>query len=84
MYSNLTLLQKRDRVTLPLLKSLDQLLTSGFLDPVMEDADSPFPSELLARVKAEVSRCGDPSKLMAACDVLCALLQSADQKCVTR
>ncbi len=66
------------------MKTLDQLLTSGFLDPVLEDPDSSFPSELLAQVKAEVSKCGDPTKLMAACDVLCTLLQCTDRKTVDR
>ena len=43
--------QKRERVTVPLLKFLDQLLTSGFLDPLLEDDSSTFPSELLSLVK---------------------------------
>ena len=30
---------------------LDQLLTSGFLDPLLEDDSSTFPSELLSLVK---------------------------------
>ena len=39
--------QKRERVTVPLLKFLDQLLTSGFLDPLLEDGSSTFLLHLL-------------------------------------
>ncbi len=77
-------LQRKDRVTIPLMKSLDQLLTSGFLDPVLEDPSSSFPMDLLAQVKAEITRCGDPNKLMCSCDVLCALLQCGDERCVKK
>ncbi len=76
--------QKNDRVTIPLMKSVDQLLTSGFLDPVVEDAGSTFCMDLLTCVKAEISKCGDPNKLIVSCDVLCGLLQSADEKCAKK
>jgi len=76
--------EKRDRVTVPLLKMLDQLLTSGFLDPVLEDDQATFPMALLTQVKGEVNKCADPNKLMSAADVLCALLQAADQQAVKK
>lgn len=42
--------QKNDRVTSPLLKFLDQLLTSGYLDEILEDEEAAFPMDLLALV----------------------------------
>lgn len=76
--------QKVDRVTMPLFKFLDQLLTSGCLDPVMDAPASSFPSQLFALCKAEISRSGDPNKLMSAGDVFCQLLQAADTATVHR
>ena len=35
-------------------------------------------------MKAEVSKLGEPNKLMLSCDVLCALLPSADRNCVRK
>jgi hypothetical protein len=79
---------KVDRVTLPLFKFLDQLLTSGCLESVLEDPASPFPAELFALCKAEISKTGDPNKLMWSGDVFCQLLQAADratvQRCITQ
>ncbi len=76
--------QKVDRVTTPLFKFLDQLLTSGHLDDVLEDTESSFSVDLLALVKAEVNKLGEPNKLMLSCDVLCALLAAADKTCVKK
>jgi len=76
--------QKVDRVTMPLFKFLDQLLTSGCLDPVVDAPASSFPSQLFALCKAEISRSGDPNKLMSAGDVFCQLLQAADTATVHR
>ena len=42
--------QKNDRVTSPLLKFLDQLLTSGHLDKILEDEKAAFPMDLLTLV----------------------------------
>ena len=42
--------QKNDRVTSPLLKFLDQLLTSGHLDEILEDEKAAFPMDLLTLV----------------------------------
>ena len=35
-------------------------------------------------MKQEVSKLGEPNKLMLSCDVLCALLPSADRNCVRK
>ena len=42
--------QKNDRVTSPLLKFLDQLLTSGHLDEILDDEKAAFPMDLLTLV----------------------------------
>jgi hypothetical protein len=73
--------QKNDRVTTPLFKFLDQLLTSGHLDEILEDESSSFSIELLTLVKSEVNKLGEPNKLMLSCDVFCALLATADKAC---
>jgi hypothetical protein len=70
--------QKNDRITYPLFKFLDQLLTASCMETVLKDASSAYPLALFTLCKAEVVRCGDPNKLMASSDVFCQLLQSGD------
>ncbi|KAJ8318891.1 hypothetical protein KUTeg_003982 [Tegillarca granosa] len=65
--------QKVDRVSLPLLKMLDMLFSRGCFDVL--DSNHPFPVEVLEAVKKEITRTGDPHKLLAAADVYCGLLQ---------
>ena len=67
--------QKVDRVSVPLLKFFDLVITSGFLEPIFEDAGSTFPMDLLGLCKIEISKSGDPNKLMASADIFCQLLQ---------
>ncbi len=77
--------QKVDRVTLPLIKCLDQLLSSGWLQPILA---GDFAFEIFNLVKAEITKCGEPNKLMASVDVFCGLLQSenatAKSKCLVQ
>lgn len=77
-----------DRVVVPMFKFLDRVLTSGHLDPVLEDPKSEFALKLFNLVKKEVLGCGEPNKLMYSADVFCALLQSTDpvarQKCLVQ
>ena len=67
--------QKIDRVSLPLLKFFDMVITSGFLEPLFENPESPFPMDLLTLCKNEINKCGDPNKLLASADIFCQLLQ---------
>ena len=86
--------KRNDRITVPLFKFVERLLTSGHLDSILSDGSSKFPFELFTLTKREVcggaglSPCNDPNKLMSAADVLCALLQSeeamAKQKCLVQ
>ena len=71
--------QKVDRVSLPLLKFFDMVITSGFLEPLFENPESPFPMDLLTLCKNEISKCGDPNKLLASADIFCQLLQVSNR-----
>lgn len=67
--------QKVDRITLPLLKTIGDLLSSSaVLDSVLEQDDS-YISRLLALMKKECQRCSDYHKLAAVIAVLCELLR---------
>nr|XP_022315849.1 tubulin-specific chaperone D-like [Crassostrea virginica] len=67
--------QREDRVSFPMLKMLDQLLSKGCFDVFANDDQHPFPPSVMELVRAEVLRCGDPHKLIASVDVYCDLLQ---------
>ena len=83
-----------DRITVPLFKFAERLLTSGHLDVILSDDTSKFAFEFFSLTKREVcggagaAPCNDPNKLMSAADVLCALLQAeeqtAKQKCLVQ
>ena len=80
--------QKVDRVTVPLFKFLEQLLLSGCLDKIVDDAENPFSFQLFNLCKNEISKCGDPNKIMTSGDVFCQLLQAGDnitvKKCLVQ
>lgn len=75
---------KVDRVTIPALKFLDQLFSTSHFESILEDETHKFSFELLTLVKNEISKSGDPQKLMLSCDVICALLQSHDELTVKK
>eukprot|EP00117_Sycon_ciliatum_P048340 scpid20183/ scgid34426/ Tubulin-specific chaperone D; Beta-tubulin cofactor D; SSD-1; Tubulin-folding cofactor D len=66
--------QKVDRVTVPLLKALDVLLSSGCFEQLTSRKDAKFPTDLLALCKAETARSGDAKKLIDSVPVFCGLL----------
>ena len=80
--------QKVDRVTVPLFKFLEQLLTSSCLENILEDSDHQFSYQLFSLCKTEISKCGDPNKIMSSADVFCQLLQASDvttvKKCLVQ
>eukprot|EP00088_Acartia_fossae_P032718 TRINITY_DN33473_c0_g2_i1.p1 TRINITY_DN33473_c0_g2~~TRINITY_DN33473_c0_g2_i1.p1 ORF type:complete len:502 (-),score=89.06 TRINITY_DN33473_c0_g2_i1:224-1729(-) len=76
--------QKNDRVTVPMLKFLDQVFTSSSLLSVLQDTNSTFPLDLLNICKQEITKCGDPNKLMASAEVFCQLLQAEDPQCLRK
>lgn len=77
--------QKVDRITLPLLKSLDQMFTSGWLQNIL---NTEFAFEIFTLVKTEITKCGEPNKLVSSIDVFCNLLQAEHvttvQKCLVQ
>jgi len=76
--------EKNDRVTIPFLKFLDQVLTTSCLSLLMESSDSEFPLALFSLCKSEITKCGEPNKLMASSEVFCQLLQAANPECIRR
>uniref|UniRef100_H2YAQ7 Tubulin-specific chaperone D n=1 Tax=Ciona savignyi TaxID=51511 RepID=H2YAQ7_CIOSA len=74
---------KQDRVIVPLLKSLNQLLVQDGLDILYKGdhcklADDSFQREIFSLVKTEISKSRDPQKLMIGIQVYCGLLQFDD------
>ncbi|XP_066442749.1 tubulin-specific chaperone D [Eleutherodactylus coqui] len=67
--------QRNDRVSIPLLKMLDQLLANGCFELFAQEEDNPFPSELLALCKEEIKRSKDIQKLRSSTAVFCGLIQ---------
>jgi len=76
--------QKVDRVTVPLFKFLDQLLTSSSLESLLDDKSNQFSFQLFSLCKAEITKSGDPNKIMSSADVFCQLLQAADNNTVKK
>ena len=76
--------QKVDRVTIPLFKFLDQLLTSSSLESLLEEEANQFSFQLFSLCKTEIIKSGDPNKIMSSGDVFCQLLQSTDTNTVKK
>ncbi|XP_019517416.1 PREDICTED: tubulin-specific chaperone D isoform X1 [Hipposideros armiger] len=64
-----------DRVSVPLLRTLDQMLANGCFDAFTTDADHPFCEKLLALCKEEIKRSKDVQKLRSSVAVFCGLVQ---------
>ena len=75
---------KNERITIPMFKFLDQILSCGYLDEATEDPESILPRRLLDEIKVEITKCGDPAKLILSTDVVCALLAAGDPSCVKK
>ena len=73
--------QKNDRVTLPLLKCLDQILTSGWLQPILSQD---FSYQVFVLAKNEITKCGEPNKLVSSIDVFCNLLQCENPATISK
>ncbi|XP_022110714.1 tubulin-specific chaperone D-like isoform X2 [Acanthaster planci] len=66
--------EKVDRVTLPMMKMINILLSAGSLEIFAENEDHQFPVQLLDRMKKEIAKCGEPQKLLASVDVFCSMI----------
>lgn len=66
---------KDTRVVLPLLKTLDLLLSNAVFDVYLTSEGHPFPGSLLTLVKDEIKKSRDAKKILASVNVFCDLLQ---------
>nr|XP_020641570.1 tubulin-specific chaperone D [Pogona vitticeps]XP_020641571.1 tubulin-specific chaperone D [Pogona vitticeps]XP_020641572.1 tubulin-specific chaperone D [Pogona vitticeps] len=66
---------QNDRISVPLLKMLDQLLASGCFDIFLSEENHPFPVTLLKLCKEESRRSKDIQKLRSSIAVFCGLIQ---------
>ncbi|EPQ18597.1 Tubulin-specific chaperone D [Myotis brandtii] len=64
-----------DRVSVPLLKMLDQMLANGCFDIFTAEEDHPFCVKLLELCKAETSKSKDVQKLRSSIAVFCGMAQ---------
>ena len=66
------------------MKALEKLLTSGWLQPILPTDEFSF--EIFKLVKNEITKCGEPNKLVTSVDVFCNLLPCENpttvQKCM--
>uniref|UniRef100_A0A674H2S0 Tubulin-specific chaperone D n=1 Tax=Taeniopygia guttata TaxID=59729 RepID=A0A674H2S0_TAEGU len=66
---------RNDRVSVPLLTMLDQMLANGCFDMFTEQENHPFPVKLFALCKEEIKRSKDIRKLRSSIGVFCGLIQ---------
>uniref|UniRef100_A0A8D2PL24 Tubulin-specific chaperone D n=1 Tax=Zosterops lateralis melanops TaxID=1220523 RepID=A0A8D2PL24_ZOSLA len=66
---------RNDRVSVPLLTMLDQLLANGCFDMFTEQENHPFPVKLFTLCKEEIKRSKDIRKLRSSIGVFCGLIQ---------
>lgn len=55
---------------MPMFKFLDQLLTSGHLDSILDNEKSEFSFLLFNLIKREIAKTGEPNKLMSSADLV--------------
>eukprot|EP00112_Aurelia_sp_Birch-Aquarium-sp1_P000058 Seg1001.15 transcript_id=Seg1001.15/GoldUCD/mRNA.D3Y31 product="Tubulin-specific chaperone D" protein_id=Seg1001.15/GoldUCD/D3Y31 len=67
--------KKNDRVTIPLFRMLDLLISNGSFDSYIDDISMEFPVKLVTLAKEEVARSGNAKKLVDSVKVFCGLLQ---------
>ncbi|XP_074200185.1 tubulin-specific chaperone D isoform X2 [Camelus bactrianus] len=64
-----------DRVSVPLMKTLDQMLANGCFDIFTTEENHPFGAQLLALCREELRKSKDVQKLRAGIAVFCAMVQ---------
>ncbi|XP_069339168.1 tubulin-specific chaperone D isoform X2 [Eulemur rufifrons] len=64
-----------DRVSVPLLRTLDQMLANGCFEVLAAEEDHPFCVKLLALCKEEIKRSKDIQKLQSGIAVFCGMVQ---------
>jgi len=73
---------KEGRVILPLLKTLDKLLSHGCLDFLLHEQKMEFPNKLLSCIKKEANKCTDMKRLFAIIAVAIGMLHSKEKEVV--
>ncbi|CAL4144763.1 unnamed protein product, partial [Meganyctiphanes norvegica] len=79
--------QRVDRITLPLIKTIGDLLSASAVLDVVLEADDGYSIRLLTLLKKECMRCSDYHKLSATITVLCELLRiegNTTKACLTQ
>lgn len=66
---------RNDRVSVPFLKMLDQMLANSCFDIFTSEDDHPFGVDLLALCKEEIKKSKDVQKLRSAIAVFCGMIQ---------
>ncbi|XP_029456142.1 tubulin-specific chaperone D isoform X2 [Rhinatrema bivittatum] len=66
---------RNDRVSIPLLKMLDQMLANGCFDVFTTEENHPFALELLSLCKEEIKKSKDVQKLLSSIAVFCGMIQ---------
>lgn len=66
---------RNDRVSVPLLKTVDQILANGCFDLFTREESHPFCVELLSLCKEEIKKSKDVQKLLSCIAVFCGLVQ---------
>ncbi|XP_058140952.1 tubulin-specific chaperone D isoform X2 [Dasypus novemcinctus] len=66
---------RNDRVSVPLLKTLDQMLAHGCFDVFTTEENHPFSLKLLALCKEEIKKSKDVQKLRSSVAVFCGMIQ---------
>lgn len=67
--------QKIDRVTVPMFRFLEKLLSSGCFQSIIDDDRSRFSTQALKLVQMEISGCKDIYKLIDGISCLCQFIQ---------
>lgn len=67
--------QHNDRVSIPLLKMLDQMLANGCFELYTHEEDHPFARELLSLCKMEIRKSKNIQKLRSSIAVFCGMIQ---------
>lgn len=67
--------QKIDRITVPMFRFLEKLLSSGCFQSIIDDPNSKFSSQALKLVQCEIQGCKDIYKLIDGTNCLCQFIQ---------
>ena len=70
------------RVILPLLRTIDKLISHGCLDNLLNNPNNQFCEALVTKIKLEEKKCSDVKRLLAIIDVLSGMLEVGQRNIV--